>query len=209
MLFVSLLIIGYLLGSISSAVLICRILQLPDPRITGSNNPGATNVLRIGGKKAAAAVLLCDVGKGVCAVGMARIVNMPETLLAWVALAAVVGHLFPLFFNFQGGKGVATAVGGIAIVLWPLALLAVLVWVIVAKLTRISSLAALTAVLITVIASLFWGFTYFFPLAIMAALLIWRHRSNIQRILTGQESKIGDKNSAKLVIPEEQNAHEK
>lgn len=186
---------GYLLGSISAAIVVCWLLRLPDPRSQGSGNPGATNVLRIGGKRAAAATLLGDLAKGLVPVVAANVAGLSSTALALVALAAFLGHLFPLFFGFRGGKGVATAFG-VLLGLAPLAALAALgTWIAVAAVFRISSLAALTACVLSPL--YLWGLgapaIYVFTFVLVAALLLWRHRSNIERLLAGTESRIGQK----------------
>lgn len=192
---IMLVIAGYLLGSIASAVLICRALGLPDPRQQGSRNPGATNVMRIGGKGPAAATLVGDLLKGLLPVALGQLLGVEATTLAIIALAAFLGHLYPVFFGFQGGKGVATAFGAL-LGLSPWAALAALVtWLLVALITRISSLAALTASVLTPVFLWWLGHPSLqqLALAIIAALLIWRHRGNIQRLLAGQESRIGEK----------------
>lgn len=189
-----LLIVGaYLMGSISSAILICRLMGLPDPRSQGSGNPGATNVLRLGGRKAAAATLVGDMLKGLIAVLVARALNADIEVQSGVAVAAFLGHLYPLYFGFQGGKGVATALGVLLGLHWPLGLLTIGTWLVVAKLFKISSLAALVAFLLTPL------YTWWLrpePLLLsailfMVALLFWRHRTNILGLLKGSEDKIG------------------
>lgn len=187
--------VAYLLGSISTAIITCRLMGLPDPRSGGSGNPGATNVLRLGGKKAAAITLLGDVLKGLIPVLLARALDAGEMTLAWVAVAAFLGHLYPIFFQFQGGKGVATAAGAI-IGLAPLvALLCLATWLVVAWLARISSLAALTAAALSPVYAWVLGApgAHVATLALVATLLVWRHRANIRRILDGTESRIGQK----------------
>jgi len=139
---------GYLFGSISTAIIVCKLMGLPDPRTTGSRNPGATNVARIGGKKAAALTLAGDLLKGLIPVLTAHALQADATVLAGTALAAFLGHLYPVFFGFQGGKGVATALGVIYGLYWPVGLLTTAVWLAMALLFRISSLAALTAMLV-------------------------------------------------------------
>ncbi|MFO8154620.1 MAG: glycerol-3-phosphate 1-O-acyltransferase PlsY [Pseudomonadota bacterium] len=187
--------LGYLLGSLSAAIITCRLMGLPDPRSDGSGNPGATNVLRLGGKKAAAATLLGDLLKGLIPVAAAQAVGAPELAVAATALAAFLGHLYPIFFRFQGGKGVATAFGAI-IALMPLLAGAVLAtWLLVAAISRLSSLAALLAAVLAPIYSWLLGAT---PgttalLSVLALLLVWRHRSNIRNIAAGTESRIGRK----------------
>ena len=180
---------AYLLGSISAAIIICRLMGLPDPRTEGSNNPGATNVLRIGGKKAAALTLVGDFLKGLIPVVIAQLLGVGVELLALVGFAAFIGHLYPIFFGFRGGKGVATAFGVILGLSWPVALVAVGIWLVVAKLFKISSLAALIAATMTPAAGWYLGMPepQIYMLVILALILIWRHRSNIQKLLIGSE----------------------
>ena len=186
---------AYLLGSLASAIIVCRLLGLPDPRQQGSGNPGATNVLRIGGKKAAVITLLGDLLKGLIPVALAHWLGLPPWAIAATACAAFLGHLFPVFFAFQGGKGVATAFGA-ALGLSPwAALVALLSWLAMAALFRYSSLAALTAAVLMPLYLWLLGAPYPFliAMAVMAVLLIWRHKANIQRLLAGTESRIGGK----------------
>jgi glycerol-3-phosphate acyltransferase PlsY len=188
-----LILVGYLFGSISSAVLVCRLMGLPDPRTQGSGNPGATNVLRLGGKKAAAMTLGGDLLKGLLPVLLARLLVMADFVVALVGLAAFLGHLYPLFFGFKGGKGVATAFGVLLGLSWPVALAALATWLGIALVFKISSLAALTAAVLA--PAYLWWFTaplmYVAVGALMAGLLVWRHRSNIKNLLSGTEDKIG------------------
>ena len=184
---------AYLLGSLSSAVITSRLMGLPDPREEGSKNPGATNVLRLGGKKAAIFTLLGDLLKGVAPLLVAKAVAAPDEVLALVGLAAFLGHLYPVFFGFKGGKGAATALGVLAGYSWLVGLFALTAWLTVAYVSRISSLAALTA---AVMAPFFVWFVLGSPVltlatVLMCAILCWRHNSNIQRILRGEESKFG------------------
>lgn len=186
-------VLGYLLGSISTAVIVSRLMGLPDPRTQGSNNPGATNVLRLGGKKAAALTLLGDLLKGLLPVLLARYLGLDAVGVALTALAAFLGHLYPLYFGFQGGKGVATAFGAI-LALSPLCALATLLtWLLVAAVTRLSSLAALTAAALSPL--FLWLFAlpgpYVLAMLVMVVLLIWRHSANIRRLLAGTEKRIG------------------
>lgn len=186
--------LAYLIGSISSAVAIAKIMGLPDPRTTGSKNPGATNILRIGGKKAAALTLLGDVLKGVIPVLLAKMLGANPTVLALVAMGAFLGHLFPLYTGFKGGKGVATGFGTYVALSPLVALVMVGVWIIVAKASRYSSLGGLTAAASApILVAIFLNSA---PLVIYAlassALLFWRHRENIRRLLNGTESRIGD-----------------
>ena len=186
-------VLGYLAGSISTAIIVCRAMGLPDPRSEGSRNPGATNVLRFGGKKAAVITLAGDFLKGLLPVLLARWAGLEETGLALTALAAFLGHLYPVFFGFEGGKGVATAFGVILGLSWPVALAALATWLFMAFVVRISSLSALTAAALTPLFA--WGFGMrgiaFAAVLFMVGLLIWRHRSNIRNLLAGAEDKIG------------------
>jgi acyl phosphate:glycerol-3-phosphate acyltransferase len=180
---------GYLLGSISSAIVVCRLMGLPDPRGEGSGNPGATNVMRIGGKKAAAITLAGDMLKGLLPVLAAKAFGVSETLLLSVALAAFLGHLYPLFFQFRGGKGVATGFGVLLGASWPVGLMVFATWLLIYKLFKISSLSALTAALLTP-AYAWWvtGSTNMLAASLtITGLLLWRHRSNIRRLLAGEE----------------------
>ena len=184
---------GYLFGSLSSAIIICRLLGLPDPRSEGSGNPGTTNVLRLGGKKAAAATLAGDMLKGLLPVILAGWLGADLTTQSLVAVAAFLGHLYPLFFGFKGGKGVATALGVLLGLHWPVGLMTIATWLLVAFLSKISSLAALIAIFLT--PAYLW-FTLHQPILVicmtfMAALLFWRHRSNIGKLWRGEESRIG------------------
>ncbi len=189
--------VAYLLGSISFAVVVSRAMGLADPRSFGSRNPGATNVLRTGNKAAALLTLLGDAGKGLAAVLVARALaarfGLGDATIAAVAVAVFVGHLYPLFHKFRGGKGVATAAGVLlGLNVW-LGLATVLTWLIIAFFFRYSSLAALIA---AVFAPLYHGFLFGFDLIwlgvlVMAALLVWRHRANIANLLAGKERRIG------------------
>ena len=197
-----LLILGaYLLGSISFSVVVSKCMALPDPYTYGSKNPGATNVLRTGNKKAALFTLLGDSLKGWGAVLIARMVlgAEPSGSLEWVLCAVIIavflGHLFPLFHSFRGGKGVATACGILFGINFFLGLATLSTWLIVAFFTRYSSLAAIAAALF---APLYYIFLFGFhpvvlALVIMCVLLIWRHRSNIQNLMNGSETRIGKK----------------
>lgn len=185
-------IISYLFGSLSSAIIVCKLMGLADPRTTGSNNPGATNVLRIGGKLPAIITLLGDTLKGVIPVLAAKWYGLPPLGLALVTLAAFLGHLFPIFFRFQGGKGVATLIGCLLALSWPVGLCWLGTWLLVAATFHYSSLAALTA---SILAPLYmWLFTanliYVHTVMLIALILIYRHRTNIVKLATGQESKI-------------------
>lgn len=190
-----LVIFAYLLGSVSSAIIVCKIMAYPDPRTQGSHNPGATNVLRFAGKKAAAFTLLGDVFKGFIPVLLAHLLGVDETILALTMLAAFLGHIYPVFFSFQGGKGVATAFGTL-LACSPWVGVAVLgTWLLMAAIFKISSVSALVS------ASLAPVYVYLLTSSseltvassAMSILLIWRHRSNIQNLLSGKEEKIKSK----------------
>ena len=189
--------LAYLLGSISFALVASWIFKLPDPRTYGSGNPGATNVLRSGKKAAAVLTLLGDAGKGWLAVTLAQHFTVTSGLgseaIAAVALAVLLGHVFPVFLRFEGGKGVATAVGVLLGLNLGMGLLAIATWILVAAIWRISSLAALTAAaLAPVYAGFFLGFEVnALAVLIMSLLLIWRHKSNITNLIAGKEARIG------------------
>ena len=195
-------VIAYLLGSISFAIVVSRLLGLEDPRTYGSQNPGATNVLRTGNKKAAVLTLLGDCAKGWVAVALAVQLEVPlglgEQGIAMVALAVFAGHLWPVFFRFQGGKGVATALG-VLLGLNPLLGLATLAtWLIIARATGYSSLAALVSAVFAPFyyALLFGVHPQLLAIGVMSVLLVIRHRGNIAKLLRGEESRIGQKKNA-------------
>jgi glycerol-3-phosphate acyltransferase PlsY len=201
-------VLAYLLGSLSFAVIVSRVMGLDDPRTYGSGNPGATNVLRSGSRKAAIATLVLDALKGTVAVilaaQLAPRLGFGVGTVAAAGLAAFIGHLYPVFFRFQGGKGVATAAGVLlALNVW-LGLLCLGTWLVVAVLTRYSSLAALvTAVLAPVIDVVIWGPTLRTDaVAVMSLLLVWRHRANIGKLLAGTESKLGSRAKAAGPAPD-------
>ncbi|HHJ39351.1 MAG TPA: glycerol-3-phosphate 1-O-acyltransferase [Methylothermaceae bacterium] len=184
--------LGYFLGSVSSAVIVCKLSGLPDPRTTGSHNPGATNVLRVGGKKAAMVTLLGDMLKGLLPVAAANLMGADSLIVAATGLAAFLGHLFPIFFGFQGGKGVATALGVMLGMNWLLGLAVIGTWIAVAAISKISSLSALTAALL---APVYAMLILQQPLsagliAVMSGCLFWRHRENIRRLLRGEEPRM-------------------
>jgi glycerol-3-phosphate acyltransferase PlsY len=193
----SLILIAYLVGSVSSAILVCRLMGLPDPRTEGSGNPGATNVLRVGGKKAAAVTLIGDMFKGLLPVLAANMLQVAPLTLALTGLAAFLGHLYPVFFGFRGGKGVATMLGVLFGFHGLVGASTAGTWLLIAKGFKISSLAALIA---TLLAPLYvWLIIGPSPelivtTAVMTLILFWRHRSNIQRLLSGEEGVIGKKN---------------
>ena len=188
---------AYLIGSVSFAVVVSKLMHLPDPHSYGSGNPGATNVLRTGSKRAAVLTLLGDAAKGWFAVWLALTLappfNLGATVVAAVAVAAFLGHLFPVFHRFQGGKGVATALGILLALSLPLAFGVILLWLIVFYFSKISSLAALVAAAVSPLFTVhFFGFgAYASAVLIMALLLIWRHRANIRKLRDGTESRVG------------------
>jgi glycerol-3-phosphate acyltransferase PlsY len=190
-----LLLLAYLLGSLPFAVIVSRAFGIADPRSFGSGNPGATNVLRSGNKLAALLTLLGDAAKGWLAMFLAGTLGGDSIAIGAAGLAAFIGHLYPVFLKFKGGKGVATALGVLLGFNWLLALIAVLTWVTVAAVTRYSSLAALAAAAEAPVAA--WIFSgrieVVLPVTIMSMLLIWRHRENIQRLRAGKEGRIGAK----------------
>ena len=195
-------VVSYLIGSVSFAVIVSSVMGLADPRSYGSKNPGATNVLRSGNKTAAILTLIGDAFKGWLAVWLvshfgARY-GLDDTAIALAAIAVFLGHLYPVFFRFKGGKGVATAAGVLLAINPVLGIATLLTWLIVAFFTRYSSLAALAA---AVFAPLFDGFLFganiiALSIVVMSSLLIWRHRGNIAKLMAGQESRIGDKKKA-------------
>lgn len=190
-----LIIFAYLSGSLSTAVIVSRLGHIPDPRTQGSGNPGATNMLRVGGKKAAALTLLGDMLKGLIPVSVASVLTTDNTILALVGMAAFLGHLYPVFFGFRGGKGVATSLGVLLGVSWIVGLGALITWIFMAKVFRYSSLAALTA---AVLAPVYLWLVRPAPALlvmalVMSGLLLWRHRSNIQRLINGQEDRLARK----------------
>jgi len=198
---------AYLLGSLPFAVIVSRVMGLSDPRTYGSKNPGATNVLRSGSKAAAAVTLLFDALKGWLPVVLVRWFGAPygleEGTMALVGLAAFLGHLWPVFFRFEGGKGVATALGVLLGISGWLGLATLLTWVIIAFFFRYSSLASLVAAVFAPFFYVLGGGVAWYTdarvgvaIAVMSGLLAWRHKENIQRLLQGKESRLGSKKKA-------------
>jgi acyl phosphate:glycerol-3-phosphate acyltransferase len=183
---------GYLFGSISTAILTCQLMGLPDPRSEGSGNPGATNVLRLGGKKAAFLTLSGDMLKGLVPVLIAQALHASPLIQSATALAAFLGHLYPVFFGFKGGKGVATALGVAFGLYWLVGLSIAGIWLLMAILFRISSLSALTAMLLA--PACFWLLkpepAFIGVMIVITLMLFWRHRTNIRDLLSGTEGKI-------------------
>lgn len=185
------LVIAYLIGSINSAILICKYLKFGDPRKVGSSNPGATNVLRVAGKNAAIATLLGDAAKGFIAVLIARLLGQHGFELGLVAVAVFLGHVYPVFFKFKGGKGVATALGAMLCLHALLGITVIVIWIAVAFAFRYSSLAAMIAIGASPILSLvFSDPQYFLPLLAMTLCLLYNHRENISRLREGKEKRI-------------------
>ncbi len=209
---------GYLIGSLSFAVIVSRVMGLNDPRTFGSKNPGATNVLRSGSKGAAIATLLLDAGKAWLPVMLVKWFGKPygleEGSMALVGLAAFVGHLYPVFFKFVGGKGVATALGVLLGINWILGLATAATWLIVAYFFRYSSLAALVAALFAPVYYVFGdGVVWYLnkgvllSLSIMSLLLIYRHAENISRLIKGTESRLGKKTKPETPVHEHGHKH--
>ena len=183
---------AYLLGSLSAAIIVCNVMHLPDPRTQGPGNPGATNVLRVGGKKPAAITLFSDMLKGLLPVIVSRILELDTLTIALTGAAAFAGHLFPIFFSFKGGKGVATAFGVLVALAWPVGLALLATWLVMAKLFKISSLSALIAACLSPL--YMWLLTphmeFVAVSAVISLMLVWRHRSNIRTLIEGSEGKI-------------------
>lgn len=179
---------AYLLGSISSAVLICKLFKKADPRTQGSLNPGATNVLRIAGRLPASLVLIVDVLKGAIPTYLAFWYGLPEWSLGLVAICACLGHMYPIFFGFKGGKAVATALGAMMPIGWPIAISLLLTWIVVAKITHYSSMAALVTVIVAPIITYLYKPNFTIAVAMLSVLIIVKHRANIYRLLSGNEN---------------------
>lgn len=186
-------IFAYLIGSISFAVVVSKLMGLADPHSYGSGNPGATNVLRSGSKTAAALTLLGDAVKGWLAVFVALLLKYPDMVIAAVAIAVMLGHFFPIFFKFKGGKGVATALGVLTALSWQVSATCLGVWLVIAFGLKISSLAALVAAIVAPFAALYFMENKWYAalIAVIALMVLVRHKSNIQRLLNKEESKIG------------------
>ncbi|MDF0729818.1 glycerol-3-phosphate 1-O-acyltransferase PlsY [Pseudomonas entomophila] len=179
--------LAYLLGSLSFAIVLSRVSGRPDPRTSGSGNAGATNMLRLAGRKLAILTLLGDLCKGLLPVLLAQLAGLSLQEQAWIGLCAVIGHLFPLYFHFQGGKGVATAAGMLMGLYFPAALLAIGAWLLTFYLTRTSSLAALIATPLTLPLLAWREPAALLPMATLTLLIVWRHRSNLRDLFAGRE----------------------
>ena len=186
--------LAYLIGSFSTAIITCKIMGIEDPRKTGSNNPGATNVLRHGGKKAAIITLFGDMLKGLIPVLIATQFQLEPAGIALVGLFALLGHIFPVYYGFKGGKGVATYYGIILGINWMVGLIAIAIWLVVAAILKISSLSALVSIFCAPI--ILWYFSQSIELtsaaAVMSILIFWRHKKNIQSLLQGSETRISN-----------------
>lgn len=193
MIAVLMLVLAYLLGSISSAILVSRLFKLPDPRSNGSNNPGATNVYRLGGAFPACLVLVFDILKGTIPVWGAYFLQLDPLMLGLIGVAACLGHMFPIFFHFKGGKAVATAFGTLLPIGLSLGGLLISTWVVVVAITRYSSLAALITVSLAPLYTWWIKPLYTLPVTFLTILIIFRHNANIKRLFSGKEPKIGDK----------------
>ncbi len=183
---------AYVLGSLCSAVIVCQAAKLPDPRTEGSKNPGATNVLRIADKKYAALVLVADMLKGLLPVWLALVFQLGPFWQAMAGLAAVLGHIYPAFFDFKGGKGVATSLGVLLGLTPMLGLLAIITWMTVAFFSRYSSLSSITAITLSPFYALlaFNAQSAFFPLVVIALAVLYQHQGNMKRLQAGSESKL-------------------
>jgi glycerol-3-phosphate acyltransferase PlsY len=186
-------VVAYLIGSISSAILICKFLGLPDPRTVGSENPGATNVLRISNKLTALTVLGLDVLKGTIPVWGAYFFQIEPLYLGMIGVSACLGHMYPVFFDFKGGKAVATALGTLLPIGFTLGAILIVTWLGVIKLTKYSSLAAIITVSLAPLYVYLLKPLYVYPTLMLSALIIFRHRANIIRLIKGKESKITHK----------------
>jgi len=180
-------ILAYLLGSLSFAILLSRMTGLADPRASGSGNPGATNMLRVAGKRLAILTLIGDLFKGLLPVLIAAHLDFTVRDQAWLGLAAVIGHLYPIYFRFRGGKGVATAAGMLLGLYPPAALLALGAWLLTFTLTRTSSLAALTAAPLTLPLLAWQQPAALLPMCVLSGLIVWRHRGNLRDLWAGNE----------------------
>jgi len=181
---------AYLFGSISTAIILCKMMNLDDPRTCGSNNPGATNMLRIAGKRAAALTFIGDVLKGVIPVLIAQYFDLNVLWMSAVVMAAFLGHCLPIFFSFHGGKGVATAFGAITTMNWHVGIVLLIVWALMFLIFRISSVAGISSALAVPLSTWILAPESFLPMTIMALLMIWRHQDNIKALIAGNESRL-------------------
>ncbi|HIC7358671.1 TPA: glycerol-3-phosphate 1-O-acyltransferase PlsY [Legionella pneumophila] len=196
-LFIFLILVGYLMGSINSAIILCRTFGLPDPREEGSKNPGATNVLRLGGKQYGILVMVCDALKGILPVIIAKYLSGEPVTIAFTALAAVVGHMYPVFFHFRGGKGVATTIGALLAFHFVIGIMVAATWLLVVNFWRYSSLASIISITLAPFYSLILvgNLNIFPPLFMITILVLYKHRDNFNRLIDGKEPKIKFKHS--------------
>ncbi|HBC0463090.1 TPA: glycerol-3-phosphate 1-O-acyltransferase PlsY [Legionella pneumophila] len=196
-LFIFLILVGYLMGSINSAIIVCRTFGLPDPREEGSKNPGATNVLRLGGKQYGILVMVFDALKGILPVIIAKYLSGEPVTIAFTALAAVVGHMYPVFFHFRGGKGVATTIGALLAFHFVIGVMVGATWLLVANFWRYSSLASIISITLAPFYSLILvgNLNIFPPLFMITILVLYKHRDNFNRLIDGKEPKIKFKHS--------------
>ena len=187
---ISVLIIAYLMGSFSSAIIISKLMGLGDPRDSGSHNPGATNMVRIAGKRAGALTFIGDILKGVIPVLIAQYFDLSILWASGVVVAAFLGHCLPIFFSFKGGKGVATVFGAVSTMNWQIGLVILAVWVIFFIFFHISSLSGIASAITLPFASYYFAPESYLPMSIMALLMIWRHQENIKGLLSGNEERI-------------------
>jgi glycerol-3-phosphate acyltransferase PlsY len=192
---ISYVIIAYLFGSLCSAIIVCRLFDLPDPRIEGSKNPGATNVLRLAGKKYAAIVLFSDMLKGFIPVFLGLWLGVGSTTLGFICFAVVFGHMYPIFFGFQGGKGVATAIGALFGLNYILGFMVLITWLLVANFFRYSSLASIVCLTFAPFYSVFTfnSMNEFVPIVFVAIFILYKHHKNLTRLFDGNEPKINIK----------------
>ena len=187
-----LVLISYLMGSICSAIIVCSVFNLPDPREEGSKNPGATNVLRLAGKQYAALVLLVDILKGTIPVLIAQYLNASPVVVSLTVLFAVLGHMYPIFFNFKGGKGVATAIGALLGFHFIVGVMVIATWLLIVNFLRYSSLASIISIILSPLYSLLvtQNISIFPPICFMAILVLFKHKNNIMRLIDGKEPKV-------------------
>lgn len=184
-------IFAYLIGSICSAIIVSQCFSLPDPRMSGSKNPGATNIMRLSGKRYGILVLCVDLLKGLVPVILAKSLGAPAIIVSLTAFTAVLGHMYPVFFNFKGGKGVATTLGALLGFYWMLGVLVIVTWLVVASFSRYSSLASLISITLAPFYSIFFltSFTALLPFILITCIVVYQHRHNIMRLMTGTEPK--------------------
>ncbi len=205
-----LVLISYLMGSICSAIIVCSLFNLPDPREEGSKNPGATNVLRLAGKQYAALVLLVDILKGTIPVVLANALDASPAIVSLTVLVAVLGHMYPIFFNFKGGKGVATAIGALLGFHFIIGVMVIATWLLVVNFSRYASLASIISIILSPLYALLitQDLSIFPPLCFMAILILFKHKNNMTRLIDGNEPKVYIKeNVIKEIMEDTSTAH--